>query len=119
MLNGLTFKDSALYYLTFRDLPLNDSTLMPVSFPPCPHRLHAAATNSLAAQRQEGVRAAFTAAKQALLSATHLDHPTVGAALWLVVDASAMHVGARLQQQLPGRKDWQPLGLFSKKLGAA
>ncbi len=61
----------------------------------------------------------FAGAKQALLSATHLAHPTVGAELSVVVDASATHVGACLQQQLPGRKDWQPLGFFSKKLETA
>ncbi len=55
----------------------------------------------------------FAGAKQALLSATHLAHPTVVAELSVVVDASATHVGACLQQQLPGRKDWQPLGFFS------
>jgi hypothetical protein len=33
--------------------------------------------------------AAFAGAKQALLSATHLAHPTVGAELSVVVDASA------------------------------
>ncbi len=54
--------------------------------------------------------AAFAGAMQALLSATHLAHPTVGAELSVVVDASAMHVRACLQQQLPGRRDWQPLG---------
>ncbi len=37
----------------------------------------------------------------------------------MVVDASATHVGACLQQQLPGRKEWQPLGFFSKKLEMA
>jgi hypothetical protein len=37
----------------------------------------------------------------------------------VVVDASGMHVGACLQQRLPGRKVWQPLGFFSKKLEAA
>ncbi len=37
----------------------------------------------------------------------------------MVVDASATHVGACLQQQLPGRKDWQPLGFFSKELETA
>jgi hypothetical protein len=55
--------------------------------------------------------AAFAGAKQALLTATHLAHPTVGAELSVVVDASAC-----LQQQLPGRKEWHPLGFFSKKL---
>ncbi len=48
-----------------------------------------------------------------------LAHPTVGAELSVVVDASATHVGACLQQRLPGKKAWQPLGFFSKKLEAA
>ncbi len=63
--------------------------------------------------------ATFAGAKQSLLTATHLAHPTVGAELSVVVDASATHVGACLQQRLPGRKVWQPLGFFSKKLEAA
>ncbi len=54
--------------------------------------------------------AAFAAAKQSLLTATHLAHLTVGAELSVVVDASATHVGACLQQRLPGKKAWQPLG---------
>jgi hypothetical protein len=61
----------------------------------------------------------FAGAKQALRSATDMAHPTVGSEPWVVVDASASHVGACLQQQLPGKKDWQPLGFFSKKLKAA
>ncbi len=65
------------------------------------------------------IDAAFAGAKQSLLTATHLAHPTVGAELSVVVDASATHVGACLQQRLPGRKVWQPLGFFSKKLEAA
>jgi hypothetical protein len=63
--------------------------------------------------------AASAGAKQSLLTATHLAHPTVGAELSVVVDASATHVGACLQQRLPGGKVWQPLGFFSKKLEAA
>jgi len=62
------------------------------------------------------MRIAFAGAKQALLSAMHLAHPTTGPDLSLVVDAWATHVGSCLQQQLAGRKDWQPLGFFSKKL---
>jgi hypothetical protein len=38
--------------------------------------------------------AAFAGAKQALLSATHLAHPTTGVELSVVVYASATHVGA-------------------------
>ncbi len=37
----------------------------------------------------------------------------------MVVDASATNVGECLRQQLPDRKDWQPLGFFSKKLETA
>jgi hypothetical protein len=67
----------------------------------CPH---AAATHRQAAQPQEGVReaeklewsavtqAAFEAAKQALLSATHTAHPTLGADLSLDVDTSVTHM---------------------------
>jgi hypothetical protein len=63
--------------------------------------------------------AAFAVARQAPLSATHLVHPTVGPELSVVVDDSATHVGACLQQQLPGRKDLQPLVLYSKMLEAS
>jgi hypothetical protein len=63
--------------------------------------------------------AAFAGAKQALLSSTQLAHPTVGAKLSVVVNVLVTHVGACLQQQLPGGKDRQPLGFFSKKLEAA
>ncbi len=58
--------------------------------------------------------AAFTAAKHALLQATHLAQPTAGASLSLAVDASATHVGATLQQQLPGDSSCRPLGFFSR-----
>jgi hypothetical protein len=63
--------------------------------------------------------AAFASSKQSLLTATHPAHPRVGAELSVVVDASSTHIGACLQQRLPGRKVWQPLGFFSKKLEAA
>jgi hypothetical protein len=53
------------------------------------------------------MEAAFAAAKQSLLTATHLAHPTVWAKLSVVVDASATHVGACLQQRLSGKKVWQ------------
>ncbi len=56
---------------------------------------------------------AFAAAKQTLLSTTHLVHPTVGVALSLVAHASATHVGACLQHHLRGSKGLKPLGFFS------
>jgi hypothetical protein len=45
----------------------------------------------------EGMRAAFIAAKWALIQATLLAHPVAGATLALAVDASNTHVGACLQ----------------------
>ncbi len=43
----------------------------------------------------------------------------VGARLGLMVDASATHVGAALQQKPSPSTPWQPLGFFSKKLDPA
>jgi hypothetical protein len=63
----------------------------------------------------EALDAAFAGAKQVLLSATHLAHPTVVVELSGVVDILAMHMGACYQQQLHGKNDWQPLGFYSKK----
>ncbi len=62
---------------------------------------------------------AFAAAKHALLRATCLAHPSLGAQLSLAVDASATHVGATLQQQEQGEAACIPLGFFSKKLDPA
>jgi hypothetical protein len=59
---------------------------------------------------------AFSAAKQALLYATQLAHPTEGT---IVVDASVTHMGTYLHQQLHIRKVWQLLCFFSKKLDTA
>ncbi len=58
--------------------------------------------------------AAFKAAKAALQKATKLAYPQQGAELALMVDASADHMGAALQQRTAA--GWQPLGFFSKKL---
>ncbi len=61
----------------------------------------------------------FAAAEQALLAATQLAHPVEGATPSPVVDASATHMGACLQQQLRGKQAWQPLGFFCKILKMA
>ena len=45
-----------------------------------------------------------------------LQHPDLAAQIALLMDASASHVGAVLQKQMPGRENWCPLGFFSKKL---
>ncbi len=61
------------------------------------------------------MEAAFTSIKAALANAALLAHPTPGAKICLMVDASANHVGAALQRPSPS-SSWQPLGFFSKKL---
>jgi hypothetical protein len=63
--------------------------------------------------------AAFMEVRQMLASATRLAHPAQAAKLSLVVDASAAHIGACLQQRRPGSPGWEPLGFFSKKLEPA
>jgi transposase InsO family protein len=62
--------------------------------------------------------AAFKAAKAALQKSTNLAYPEMGAEMSLMVDASADHVGAALQQRTRTAAAWQPLGFFSKKLDA-
>jgi RNase H-like domain found in reverse transcriptase len=51
------------------------------------------------------------AAGSALASTALLDHPASNAAISLVTDASATHVGAVLQQWRHG-KGWRPFGFF-------
>jgi hypothetical protein len=62
------------------------------------------------------MEAAFCSIKTALANAALLAHPTPGAEICLMVDASANHVGAALQQRPSPSSSWQPLGFFSKKL---
>ncbi|KRZ65366.1 Transposon Tf2-6 polyprotein [Trichinella papuae] len=56
---------------------------------------------------------AFVEVKDALANATLLSHPSDGAALSLVVDASDYAAGAVLQQRHEGR--WSPLAFFSRR----
>jgi len=65
------------------------------------------------------MQAAFLAAKTALCHASTLVHPDSAAPLSIMVDASATHVGAVLQQRRPGCPGWRPLGFYSHKLAAA
>jgi len=65
------------------------------------------------------MESSFVTAKSSLASSATLAHPHSAAALSLVADASATHVGAALQQLRPGSSDWEPLGFFSKKLDKA
>ena len=53
--------------------------------------------------------ASFISAKSSLSSITQLAHPCAAAKLVLVVDASATHVGAALQQRRPASGNWEPL----------
>jgi hypothetical protein len=62
--------------------------------------------------------AAFQAARVALSSSAVLAHPVAGAELSLVTDASAIHVGAVVQQRRRGQA-WRPLGFFSAQLNKA
>jgi transposase InsO family protein len=62
---------------------------------------------------------AFASAKSALCQAALLAHPRQGWELALMVDASADHVGAALQQRETASSPWQPLAFFSKKLEPA
>jgi hypothetical protein len=63
--------------------------------------------------------AAFLAAKAAFCKTVSLAHPSATAELALIVDASAEHVGASLQQQAAEGGAWQPLSFFSKNLELA
>ncbi len=67
----------------------------------------------------DSMQSAFLGAKSAVAAATCLAHPVVGERLGLIVDASATHVGAALQQKPSPSSPWQPLGFFSKKLDTA
>ncbi len=62
---------------------------------------------------------AFDAARTALGAAALLAHPQQDQELAVMVDASADHVGAALQQRRSAAADWQPLPFFSKKLEPA
>ena len=62
---------------------------------------------------------AFADAKAALCKAALLAHPQQGWELAVMVDASADHVGAALQQRAAPSSPWQPLAFFSKKLEPA
>ncbi len=55
-----------------------------------------------------------------MADASFLGHPISTASLSLVIDASATHVGASLQQQPRGASGWRPQwGFFSRKLEPA
>jgi hypothetical protein len=58
---------------------------------------------------------AFSQCKQAICTAAELVHPEQDGQLFLVVDAFATHVGAAIQQEVPGASP-RPLAFFSAKL---
>ncbi len=67
----------------------------------------------------EAMQTVFAAAKAALAGCVKLIHPLPGAEISLLVDASADHIGAALQQRPHPAAPWKPLGFFSRKLDAA
>ena len=81
--------------------------------------LKGAPSGQLKIQWSAAMLAAFSAAKSALSSAAELAHPSSGAELALVTDASATHVGAALHQRRRRGTSWEPLGFFSRKLDKA
>ena len=64
----------------------------------------------------DAMQSAFKEAKAALTKSVCLLHPTPGAEISIMVDASAEHIGAALQQRSHPAAPWRPLGFFSKKL---
>ncbi len=58
--------------------------------------------------------AVFDAARTALGAAALLVHPQQNQELEVMMDASADHVGAALQQRHSPAVDWQPLVFFFK-----
>jgi hypothetical protein len=60
----------------------------------------------------------FQQSKSSICTAAELAHPVKNAAFLLAVDASSLHVGAALQQEVPGQTP-RPLAFFLAKLSAA
>ncbi len=81
--------------------------------PAAPHRLETGQSQGDGGGRMDA------AARTALGAAALLAHPQQDQELAVMVDASADHVGAALQQRRSAAADWQPLAFFSKKLEPA
>ena len=62
---------------------------------------------------------AFQQAKQALLNAVTLQHPSPTAQVQLNTDASGTHIGAALMQRENEQQPWAPIEFYSKGLNAA
>ena len=62
---------------------------------------------------------AFQKAKEALLNAVTLQHPSPTAQVEVNTDASATHVGAVLLQREDKKQPWQPVAFYSKGLNTA
>ncbi len=81
--------------------------------------LHAAASGNpkpLSFQWSTELDEAFKATKSALAKATFLPHPLLDAEISITTDASAVAVGAVLQQRPLEGGQWEPIAYFSKKL---
>ena len=62
---------------------------------------------------------AFQQAKQALLNAVTLQHPSQTAQVQLNTKASTTHVGAALLQREDEQQPWAPVAFYSKSLNTA
>ena len=67
----------------------------------------------------KGVARSFSEAKQALLNAVTLQHPSPTVQVQLNTDASATHVGAALLQREDEQQPWAPVAFYSKCLNQA
>ena len=68
---------------------------------------------------EKGQQEAFQQAKQALLNAVTLQHPSPTAQVRLNTDASGTHIGAALMQRENEQQPWVPIAFYSKGLNAA
>ena len=65
----------------------------------------------------DSARKAFSEIKQALINATELSHPKLGALMHLFTDSSEIAAGASLHQEIDGHM--APLGFFSRKFNSS
>jgi len=112
VLQMMNFLGTINFYRRF--VPAAARTLKPLT-----DALKGASSKRAAVTWTTEMMGAFQAAKEALATATILAHPQEKADLALMVDASADHVGAALQQRSSSAAPWEPLGFFSRKLDQA
>ena len=97
-----------------RYIPAATRTLKPLT-----DALKGASSKKAAITCLNKMHRAFQAAKEALGAATVLPHPKEGTELAIIIDASADHVSAAIQQHTGLIAMLEPLGFFSRKLDPA